>query len=575
MFNLKASRALLTLVAIFACGSGLAVGDPPGESQSARSQDPTSREISFAALGPSLRANPIIGYQLLSNISTLIKTLETSSAQPKILAGLSFTRQLPAIISTTPANNAEYAPPAPKKQEDSSYKWLLRSQKRNVLRDEDRGRVFVSDTRNHLNSRTHSRLGDVQAEITLSSSNQGELLNDNSLVSRSATEVKVAFPILNHSHTTIQGRIGGDSGAFTWATRANVTVLEIDKHSMDAGAILGSILFQNSLQTSEHSEANFRSDWIASVYARDYWELHPRYGLSYGLTYERWGYPSSSGFFSPQAAFITKIAEGFKLANEFVYGVNLPGRALRWSMPVFSESYTLSDQTEIVPERFLAFRATVEKQIGPRQALDIAYVLEKLTNPILQVPYRDFAPEDNLQPSYRYLLTNSSQMRSHGVRVGYRAKITEKLTGGVTYRVNRSKALTLSTTPMGLDPDAPADLRPWTGDSYIQTVAANVTLRLPKTASCISGDYRWDSSMPLRPDTMIDGFDDPTTQIEINLRQGIPFISTGDTVWEILLDIRNPITLGKEPIISFGREERIVVLVPHPRRITGGLTLRF
>jgi len=579
---LKHGRSTLWALAITAglASAAAASGGSKEEPRSGRSSDPAGPSVVLASLGPGFERSPLFGSDLLRNFRSLVQSIDLSGHRRKQSTGFTFSRGTAASSSTAlrlgRVSYGRQTSPEPPIDDDSKYRWLLRSQKRNVLRDEGSGPAELTETAVASRPRQRRHMGDVQGEVTLSSSRDGGgLMGDSASASRGATEVRVAFPVLGRSQTTLQGRLSGDTGNLTWAARANISYSEIEKHMMDAGVVLGSLLFQNSLQSPRPGGESFRADWVAGAYARDEWAFHPRHAVSYGLTYQRFGFGTTAGFFCPQMAFMTKVSEGFRIANEIAYGVSLPGRAMQWSGPRVTESYTLSDSSDLSPERFLAFRARVEKQIGSRHFLDLAYVHERVESPILQVPYRDFVPGGHDNYSYRYMLANSDDLNSHAVRVGYRTRIGENIVGGVSYKVNRSKAFVPSTTPTSFVSDVPLDLQPWAGDRYVQTVCMTLTYTVPSTQSSISGDYRWDSALLLRPDLVVDSLDDPTTQIALSVRQGIPFISVDGTLWELIVDVRNPFTIGDSDLLSFGAEERIVLLVPHPRRITGGLSFKF
>lgn len=527
----------------------------------------------FPVMAPPLPFVSSLSHQLLANVTNWFSSLRKPSERGFSLSDLSFKSRSSAMVPTAMREPATVAVSSTgTRSDDSNYRWLLRSQRRNVLRSE-RGRRYnggLFDPRRSLASRS---TGDVRTQVSLYTTHSGEVAGNDSGLPTSYTEVKVDFPVLSSSQTSLRGRIGGDSGYFTWTAEANVAFYEVQDHSMNTGLQVGSMLYQDALQMHERHEDVFLPQWVARVYARDDWKLDDHIGVSYGLTYQRTNFPTEAGFFNPNVAFIADLGGGFKLDNQFAYGVNLPGKVSLFGYTTLPESYPLSEDAPLQPERFVAYRASLEKQIGSRQAIEIGYMVERVANPLLQVPFRDATvrPEPF---AYQLLLTNSTPMRSNSVRVGYRAQVYRSLSGGFTYRFGRAKAFGESPGP-GLGDLGLQTYLSGVDDRLVHTISASLVYSVPSTFTTLSGSYRWDSEISLRPDYMSDTYDDPTTQLDIRLRQGIPLLSNSTTTWEFLLDVKNPFTFGSAPFIVLGHEERMIVLVPHPRRITGGLTLSF
>ncbi|MEW6364725.1 MAG: hypothetical protein AB1714_08805 [Acidobacteriota bacterium] len=531
----------------------------------------TAADQLFFGVGPSVRLSPLFGFRLLNNMASLWGTPGAGSERVRPVTLMKRDLRLLPVMNRLPGLSTQETPKDKPLDTDTKYRWLLRSQRRNVLRSE-RGYGFEGSTTIRMRPARAQRNNNMRTEISVGASSDVESTGESFGTDGQFTDVKVAFPVLESSETTVQGRVSGDSGYYTWAARANLALREIDDHAMDAGVVVGSLLFQSGATPGSHPDDQFDQQFMASAYARDRWDLHPRYAVSYGLTYQRSSYPTGSSFFNPDVTFAAALGAGVKLDNQFAYGVNLPGKLYLQSSTAIPEGYPLSQGVQLQPEKFVAYKARLEKQLTAGHSLDVCYVMERVEKPILQVPYKELEPIGGV-PTYRFLLANSTDMRSHGVQVGYRAQLTPALASILEYRFGRSKAL----NPAGIA-SYEGDFAKYfarAGDEYVHTLAANLTFFVPSTRTSISGLYRWDSLLVLRPDYITDSLDDPTTEMDISVRQPIPFFTTGLSCWEILFDLRNPIAFDEESVLALGRERRPALLVPHPRRISGGLMLKF
>ncbi len=570
-------RSSVLVALAVGCAAPCAMAGPAREEPpSARSMvqiEPAfgQNQIRLPGVVPQVQFTTTFGYQLMADITNWIRTLNTEHRERRPLSNVSFRSSSAALVPAAITTTARVAGSDSKKslENESVYRWLLRSQKRNVLRSE-RGRGFSAGLEAPRKNSTTGRPGDIRTEVTMFASKKELSTGADTGLPASVTEVRVDVPIFGASRTSLLGRVSGESGYFTWVAGANVAYAEIEGHAMNAGMQMGSALYQNALAVHDEREELFVQQWSARVYAQDHWRIHGRYGIAYGLSYQRTNYPSAAGFFNPNLAFVIDLGAGFRLDNHFAYGVNLPGKMTMLGWTSLPDSYPFAEGRPLQPERFTAYKARIEKRIRGGHTVDFGYVLEKVENPLLQVPYRDLSAQRD-PFAYRIMLANATPMRSSNFRVGYRAQLGAHFTSDVAYRVGKAKSLD-SITPSSHDGI------PFVGavdSSYVHTISATLSYSVPKTSTNVSGTYRWDSQLTLRPDYMSEAFDDPTTQLNIRVRQGIPYISNGTTNWEFLLDVKNPVQFGDETNLMVGSDAEVVQVVPHPRRITGGLTLKF
>lgn len=580
---MRMARGIISFGIVFSAAS-LALAGPPASGGDVTEHGPVmlQAEVKQAPHPLGLASSPVIlsasllQYHLRANLAAWIRTLGlTGNARSGPSGFLSFMPRasgpIPIAVRVPGVSVGTTAKASP--QPESDYKWLLRSQRRNVLRSE-RGVAEGRGGRREIGDHAgRSQIApDLRTEISLLAST-GSTVEGTGGFPPSFTNLKLAFPVLDKSLTSIQGRIGGESGYFTWTASANLRVGEIEAHSLDAGLQLGSILYQNGAgERDGGADDLFPQQWIARAYAHDLWKLSSRYGIAYGLSYQRTNYPTNAGFFNPNVALIADLGAGIRVDNHFAYGVNLPGRVSFFSGREFPESLPVSSGEMLKPERFTGYKARISKEIGSRQALEVGYAIERVNDPILQVPFLELGADGS--QTYRILLANTQPLTSNRVRVGYKAQIRRNLSTSVSYRVGRAKGMgALQRDELG-EP-IPGQPLPGVDDRDIHTVSAGVALHVPSTMTTISGAYRWDSSLSLRADNMLEEFDDPTTQLHISVRQEIPVSTNGASNWEFMLDVRNPISGGYGDTVQLDLGTRQVKIIPHPRRVTGGLTLRF
>jgi outer membrane receptor protein involved in Fe transport len=308
-----------------------------------------------------------------------------------------------------------------------------------------------------------------------------------------------------------------------------------------------------------------------AVYGFDTFSISPILTLTYGGRYSRYDY-LESGLVSPRVSLTVEPADHFRIstmvssraeapgAEEFLprseTGVWMPPQrmfsSLETGRPLEAERTT---HMEVEVERDIA-SATVSLRAFRQHVADQLVTLFGLDSP--------GAPPAAIG---QYFLTNSGDVNVSGLSAGIRAAIAGRFHGSVEYSMSQARSsaldgdgylLLLAPSTVRFDPER------------IHDVSTSIETEVPETATRVIVLYRISNGFA-RPTP--NGGSSPTldSRFDVQMRQSLPFMDFGSAKWEMLLAVRN---FFHETAPEQSIYDELLVVRP-PKRIVGGLTLRF
>jgi hypothetical protein len=163
-----------------------------------------------------------------------------------------------------------------------------------------------------------------------------------------------------------------------------------------------------------------------------------------------------------------------------------------------------------------------------------------------------------------YLVANTGDVDIAGWGARLRTSaLAQRLRGSIDYAVARTR-WSQADDPGELIVLAPSVIR--LKPERVHDVATTVETEVPETSTRVLVLYRVSNAFAL-------AYDGPTldSRFDVQVRQSLPFMNFGGAKWEMLLAVRNAF---REAAVDSSIYDELLVVRP-PKRIVGGLTLRF
>jgi hypothetical protein len=312
------------------------------------------------------------------------------------------------------------------------------------------------------------------------------------------------------------------------------------------------------------------SRYAGVVYAFDSWTLNDHVAVQYGARYATYGYIEES-LFSPRArlrltpadaetepvgASRRALAPG---AEEFVpsmaVGTWLPPE--RTFSPIVGQAF--------VPARTDHFDFSAERDLTATTVLGVRAFYQRSTDQIATVfgANPDQRPAANLG---HYYVGTAGDVDASGWTISVRHVIAQRVRGSVDYTVTTAR---WHQSPLAgqLAPRVPGLAR--TGSERLHDVTTSVETELPVTETRLFALYRINTGYA---SAGADGIEPSVdARFDVQVTQSLPFMNFANAQWEMLLGVRN---LFRDIVDEGSIYDELLVVRP-PKRVVGGLTLRF
>jgi len=377
--------------------------------------------------------------------------------------------------------------------------------------------------------------------------------------------------------------VGAPAGDADWTIRGAVTqgdlaswVLSGDyvthvqgRHRYDVGL---------SYSTQRYDGGNFAalrnvtdgSRNVGTLHAFDTLSLTPQVLITYGARYARYDYLDSSSLLSPRVG-VTIVPGGHLRLNALVSQRSLAPGAEEFVQPdtgiwlppqrTFS---SLDDRAPLVAEHSTHLEAGLERDLAPGATLSVRAFRQHANDQLVTL----FGVDQPGLPSAtlgHYFVGNSGPVDAIGYSAGFKGVVASRVRGSVEYSYARASwgaAGNLSYLMLV----SPSSVR--TGDERIHDVSTSFEADVPETSTRVMVLYRVSNGFAGRDLSSRAGVDG---RFDVQVRQSLPFLDFSTAKWEMLVTVRN---FFRDSTSDQSIYDELLVVRP-PKRVVGGLTLRF
>ena len=471
---------------------------------------------------------------------------------------------------------------------ETGLAWRLRRLKRSVLRDSDTAvdlpandEFSFTDPFEYLGRAVESSAraaGALFADISLDG--QVDLLTTGAF--DSPTELLDQDRTRSVAFFSVGANVG-DHGA--WAVRAAMNQGDLDSwivagsyasnagdsHRYQSGMSYGLQRYQGGNAAALAAVADTARN-VGSVFAYDEWSVSKNLTIGYGATYTHYDYLVEPSMLSPRVNASYMAGDHWRLRGMASRQLSAPGA--QEFLPPTRASW-LPPQRTFSPLSREGFRTQdlEHYEAGVERLLNGATVgvrafRQQIDDQLITVFGR--SPEGPGAALGHYYVGSAGDVDVQGVGVSYLQALTGNLRGSVEYSI--SNAQWTGAPPAGderlLQRIMPAAVH--TGErERIHDLRTSVEAEVPQTATRVVVFYRINNAFITDGDPEeIRGLDG---RFEMQVNQSLPFMNFMGSQWEMLVALRN---MFHENMVGASTYDEVLVVRP-PKRILGGLTVRF
>jgi hypothetical protein len=415
--------------------------------------------------------------------------------------------------------------------------------------------------------------GQVNLLTTGSFDNPQQLFTVDSM-SRGVAYLSVSAPAGGSADWTVRGALTqGDIAS--WIVAGSYTTRVQARHRYDIGMSYATQRYGGG-NPAALRDVTDGSRNAGALYGFDTFAITPSVSLTYGSRYARYDYLESRGLISPRAALTITPADHFRLsalvssravapgAEEFLP----PGDTGIWLPPQRTFS-SLADAQPLRAERATHVEMEIERDLGAGSTVSFRAFHQRVDDQLVTM-FGVQLPDGPATTLGHYFLGNSGNFDATGWSAGVHAAIARRIHASVEYSLAHA-----NWTPGGdlayILLVAPSAVR--LGSDRIQDVSTSVETEVPETSTRVLVLYRLSNGFaragaPGQPLGERPGFDG---RFDVQVRQSLPFMNFSNTRWEMLLAVHN---FFRESSADQSIYDELLVVHP-PKRVVGGLTLRF
>lgn len=406
--------------------------------------------------------------------------------------------------------------------------------------------------------------------LTTGSFDSAQQLFTTDSLSRGVAYVSVGAPVGSLADWTAraaltQGDISSWIVAGSYVTRAPA------RHQYDVGLSYSTQRYNGGNPAAFHEVGDTGRD-AGTVYGFDTFALTPALALTYGARYARYDYLDGRSLVSPRVGLTVSPAPHMRLsallsrravapgAEEFLP----PSDGGIWLPPQRTFS-SLSPDEPLQAERTTHAQVEMDRDIG-----SATLVLRGFTQHVdnqLVTAFGINMPGRPATSSGHYFVGNDGEVDASGWTAGIHAAFAQRVHGSIEYTETHA-GWTPTSDLSYLILLAPAASR--LESDRIHDVAATFETDVPETSTKVIVMYRVSNAFARAADAPPDHslFD---SRFDVQVRQSLPFMDFSSARWEMLIAVRN---FFRETAPDQSVYDELLVVRP-PKRIVGGLTLRF
>jgi len=408
--------------------------------------------------------------------------------------------------------------------------------------------------------------------LTTGSFDSPQQLFSNDNFSRGIAYLALGAPVGEHADWTVRAALTqGDLAS--WIVAGEYTTRAPARHRYDIGLSYSTQRYEGgnfaALQSVTDGSRN-----AGALYGFDTFSITPRLTLTYGGRYARYDYLDGQSLLSPRIAVTVEPADHFRISTMVSRRAVAPGAeefmprmdAGIWLPPQRTFSSVMTGRP-LQAERTNHMEVEVERDLGSA-TVSLRAFHQQVDDQLMTL----FGMDLPGTPSAigHYFVGNTGDVNASGVAAGVRAAFAHRVHGSVEYSVTRAQS-TPSAEAADLILVAPYALRP--EREHIHDVSTSVETEVPETSTRVVVLYRVTSAnsrasaagTPPAPPLPIDA------RFDVQVRQSLPFMDFSSAKWEMLVGVRN---FFRDAAPDQSIYDEVLVVHP-PKRIVGGLTLKF
>ena len=221
--------------------------------------------------------------------------------------------------------------------------------------------------------------------------------------------------------------------------------------------------------------------------------------------------------------------------------------------------------TTFVPERTRHLDVAVEHDLTDSTMVGVRAFTQRTNDQIVTL-FGMGGLERQAADLGHYWVGTAGDVDARGYTVSIRQVIARRIRGSVDYTIATAEwQETAESDPLARR--VPGLAR--TGTERLHDVTTTLETELPITETRVFALYRINTGYA--GDHMTDLEHAPDARFDVQVTQSLPFMNFSNAQWEMLLGVRN---LFRDVVDEASMYDELLVVRP-PKRIVGGLTLRF
>ena len=500
--------------------------------------------------------------------------------------------------STEPAPPAVAEPAATSDDDHGEMAWRLRHARRSVLKDATVPEDLLASTEPDPTVNVFAPVGflgrAVGSPVHLASSFFGTPFTGqvNLLTTGSFDAPQDMFGLDSLSHGVAYVSVGAPAGSSAdWTVRSALTQGDIAswivagayatrtpaRHRYELGLSYATQRYDGgntaALRTVTDGSRN-----AGAIYGADAFTITPTVTLTYGARYSRYDYLSDRSLVSPRVALTLAPANRLRINTLISSRAVAPGA--EEFLPPADNGIWLPPQRTFSPldatqplsaERTTHVELAVERDFGAGATLTFRGFHQHVDDQLVtmfgvQMPG---APATDIG---HYFVANSGNVDTAGWSAGIRAALAERVHASLEYSLARSTWYPVEGTEYLLLV-APSAVR--LESERIYDLSTAVETEVPETSTRVLVLYRVSNAFarPVTGTAQAPATDRPALdgRFDVQVRQSLPFMNFSTAHWEMLVAVRN---FFRDAAVDQSLYDELLVVRP-PKRIVGGLTLRF
>jgi hypothetical protein len=385
--------------------------------------------------------------------------------------------------------------------------------------------------------------------------------------SRSIASVSLAAPVGDYADWSMRGAVTqGDISS--WFVAGAYTTRVPAQHRYDLGLSYSTQRYDGG-NPAALRDVTDGSRNVGAVYGFDTFTFSPALAVTYGARFSRYDYLDAAGLLSPRVEVTVSPADRFRVtalassraiapgAEEFLPPID----AGLWLPPQRTFS-SLVDGRALLPQRTDHLAVTAERDFGASTVALRAF-RQRIADQLVTV----FGFETPAAPRTElghYVVGNSGDSDVAGWAAAFRTTLASRVNGSVEYSLTRARWRN------GADSEylllvAPYVVRP--ALDRVHDLLTSVEANVPETSTRILVIARISNAASAQEGEKAT-YD---SRFDVQVHQSLPFMDFSTARWEMLVAVRNSFHEGAVGSSVF---DELLVVRP-PKRIVGGLTLRF